>query len=77
MPFRVQSQRKAFRSALLGFVHSKLLYLLYVLLEALKHWTKPCSKAVVIGAITDLARSKSRLLLENAGKVRKLHLLFI
>ena len=58
--------QKAFRSCLLWVLHSKLLHVLDMQLEALKKWTIPCSQAVVIGRISDLTRSKSGLLLENA-----------
>jgi putative transposase len=51
---------------LLRVLHAKLLCLLHLLLETLKKWTTPCSPIMVIGAMTDLTRSKSGLLLENA-----------
>ena len=34
--------------------------------EEVKRWTKPVSQTVVVGAITDLVRSKTDLMLENA-----------
>jgi hypothetical protein len=34
--------------------------------EEMKRWTKPIAQTVVVGAITDLTRSKTDLVLENA-----------
>jgi transposase InsO family protein len=36
------------------------------LLGKLRAWTKPCTQTPLVGAVTDLARSKSSLILENA-----------
>jgi hypothetical protein len=73
MPHRVGHNQKAFRSTLLRVLHAKLLCLLHLLLETLKKWTTPCSPSMLIGAMTDLTRSKSGLLLENAREVKKPH----
>lgn len=34
--------------------------------ERLKHWTKPASSALIIGILSDLTRSHTELVVENA-----------
>src|SRR4051812_1780622 len=60
--FESESMRPSFGSIL----QHPILALLQTFRQLLKSWTKPIIDTVPIGAITDLTRRKSDLLLENA-----------
>jgi putative transposase len=40
--------------------------LLFWLQQHIKHWTKPATEALISGLLTDVTRSRSDLIVENA-----------